>query len=55
MELTDEELEVLHELLTEAVTYGNPGIFDNEDAETLSAISEKARAEAKRRGFWWAR
>lgn len=55
MELTDEEIEVLYELLTGAVVYDNLGIFNGEDKQTLDGIYSKVRGEAKKRKFWWAR
>lgn len=55
MELTDDEVGVLHELLVEAVVYNNPEDFNDDDRALLSSIMAKVMNEAKNRKFWWAR
>ncbi|MFJ9616689.1 hypothetical protein [Streptomyces noursei] len=57
MELTDGEVSFMSDLLTEWSDdfRHHPNDFTDSDESAYRSLSEKVRAEAKRRGFWWAR
>lgn len=54
MELTDDELSVMHATLYNAVHYGDDDIVygDGPEAVNLRSALEKVRDEAKRRKLW---
>jgi hypothetical protein len=54
VDLSDDEIEILHELLIEALVYDSPGRFDNEQKRTMDGLLDKVTNEAKERKFWWA-
>lgn len=55
MELTDAELEELHQFLENEVFYGDDNVVYGEDGDILRSVYHKVNDEAKKRNFWWAR
>jgi hypothetical protein len=57
MDLTDEELNELHSVLTDKVYYGDDEIVygDGPEAVNLRSALSKVLDECIRRGFWWAK
>lgn len=57
MELTDVELDELHNLVYDVVHYGDDEIVygDSPEAVLLRSVLSKLHDEAKKRGFWWAK
>ena len=54
-ELTDEEIDMLHSILTEECIYPSQGKYPEEEAVLVSALFGKVTDEAHRRKLWWAR
>lgn len=57
MELSDSEISLLHDILTDKLDdlVHEPYLLNEEDTETFDNIFGKVYREAKARGFWWAR
>lgn len=55
MELSDEELEELHDILDNYTMYGEDRIVYTAEGDLARAIARKVHDEAKQRRFWWAR
>lgn len=57
MELSDSEISLLHDILTDKLDdlVHEPHLLNEEDTETFDNIFGKVYREAKARGFWWAR
>ena len=57
MELTDAELELLDEMLCALLDemHHHPAEFGEAEIFAHGSLWKKVRAEAKKRGFWWAR
>jgi len=56
MDLTDDELNELHSVLSDKVYYGDDHIVygDSPEAVNLRSALDKILDECIRRGFWWA-
>ena len=56
MELSDDELDMVHEVLYEEAHYGDDDTVygDGDRSILLRQTLRKVTDEAKRRGFWWA-
>ncbi len=56
MELTDEELNVVHDVVYGEVMYGDDEIVygDGDDARNLRSALIALTVEAKKRKMWWA-
>lgn len=55
MDLTDDELDELCSFLENETLYGDSEIVYTEKGDLIRSVYGKARDEAKRRGFAWAR
>ena len=57
MELTDEELGLMDDMLCALFDemHHHPAEFEEADISTHGLLWQKVRAEARKRGLWWAR